>query len=473
MNIDFAALCGLSPNPYVVVAPDETIVWVNDAYLRATMRAGADLVGRRLFDAFPSEPGTESHELLRASLDRVIATRQPDEIAMIRYDISTPEGVMEQRYWSATHTPLLDEDGNLAFILQHTVDVTELADLRRLRDGMGVVRRASAVQARNATLEAERSWLTGLFKQAPGFIAVLGGPDFTFEMANDAYLALVGRKNVVGKPLVEALPEVVEQGFLNLLNDVRTSGKPYIGRAIEIDLLVTPGEPLERYCLDFIYQPIFEDGEVTAILVQGHDVTEGVLAQRQQDVLINELHHRVKNTLSIVQSLATQSFRGVPSSDLARQSFDERLTALARAHNLLTERNWVDASLRGLVGQTISAAAGIAMERLTITGDDVPLSPRLAVALTMAFHELTTNAIKYGALSGNSGSIGVSWTRDAPDGGLILEWVERGGPPVTTPDRRGFGTRLIEGGIAAARGCEATIEYHPAGVRCRMTLSLS
>lgn len=473
MNIDFAALCGLSPNPYIVIGPDETIVWTNDAYLRSTMREGEALLGQRLFDAFPSEPGSESHELLRASLDRVIATRQPDEIAMIRYDISTPDGVMEQRYWSATHTPLLDEEGNLAFILQHTVDVTELADLRRLRDEMGVVRRASAVQARNLSLEAERSWLTGLFKQAPGFIAVLDGSDFTFEMANDAYLKLVGRESLIGLPIVEALPEVVGQGFVNLLNDVRTSGQAYIGHAIEVDLEVRPGAALERRYLDFIYQPIFEDGQATAILVQGHDVTEGVLAQKQQEVLINELHHRVKNTLVIVQSLATQSFRGLPSSDKARHSFDERLMALAGAHDLLTQRNWEGASLKGLVLQTISAAAGPAMDRVAVEGDDVPLSPRLAVALTMAFHELTTNAIKYGALSNHEGSIAVSWTQQGQDGALHLDWVEAGGPTVVLPERRGFGSRLIEGGVGAARGCRAVIEYDHTGVRCRMTLSLS
>ncbi len=112
---------------------------------------------------------------------------------------------MEVRYWSATHTPLPDEAGAPAFILQHTVDVTELHSLRRLRDEVGIVRRASAVEARNRDLAAESRRLTDFFDQAPGFVAVLEGPEHRFAMANAAYLALVGRSDVLGQRVRDAL----------------------------------------------------------------------------------------------------------------------------------------------------------------------------------------------------------------------------------------------------------------------------
>lgn len=472
--IDFASLFARSPNPYVVLDRALSIVWMNDAYLAVTMRRREDIVGRPLFEAFPSDPASESHQLLEGSLRRVLRTGDPDEIALIRYDIANASGEMDTRYWSATHTPVVDARGEAAYILQHTVDVTELHSLRRARDEAGVVKRAGAIQARNRDLAEERDRFRRMFEQAPGFVAVVGGPRHVFLMANAAYRRLVGERDVIGRPAAEALPEVVEQGFIDLLDRVRAEGKPYFGDREQLLLRSEGSDAFDRRFLTFVYQPIFEDGEVVAIFVQGHDVTEEVRASGAQKLLINELNHRVKNTLAIVQGLAAQSFRKLDTARGPLEAFDARLNALAAAHGLLTERNWEDAQLEATVRSALSATLGSDAERVSLFGPDLSLPPQTAVSLAMLVHELSTNAIKYGALSNETGTVSIEWLVDEEPFGrkLSIEWRETGGPPVTPPTRRGFGTRLIERGLSVEGGIPTQIEFLPDGIRCSIVSNL-
>lgn len=473
--MDFKSLFALSPNPYVVLDPDLTIVWMNDAYLRATLRTREDITGRGIFDAFPSEPGTESYDLLHNSLIRVLETGQIDEIALIRYDIVGPDGTMIQKFWSATHTPILGDDGAVRHILQHTVDVTELHGLRRMRDEMGLVQRAGAVQARNSTLHAQSERMRRLVEQAPGFVAVLEGRDHVFQLANAAYRTLVGREDLIGHPVARVLPEVVGQGFVHRLDEVLATGKPYFGRGEEIFIEIDGR--MERMFLDFIYQPIFgEDREPMGVYVQGYDVTETVEGQKRQELLMSELNHRVKNTLAVVQGLAGQSFRSVDPDGAARAIFSKRLHALASAHDLLTRRNWESTSLHDCLHSAISAATGEEVGRFTLNGPDVNLSPEVGVSLAMTVHELCTNAIKYGALSNETGRVAVNWSCASDEGDakarLAIEWREIGGPAVVEPERTGFGTRLIEHGFVSQHDGRAALAYRPEGLVCTIELRL-
>ena len=298
VRIDAAALLQASPNPYVIFDPALTIVDMNDAYLRATMRSRAEIIGRNLFEVFPSEPGSISGRQLRMSLQRVLQEGRPDHLPLIHYAIPDPSGDgLEDRYWSATHTPLFGPMGEVVHILQHTVDVTELHRLRLLAEATiggsgpsalveaGIFRRAEAVQAANTALEDEQRRLRELFSQAPSFMAVLAGPDHVFELANEAYLQLVGHRDLLGKPVHAALPEVEGQGFIELLDNVFRSGKPFVGRGVRVALQANAdGASGERF-LDFIYQPIIgADGQVTGIFVQGHDITE----QKQAETALRE-----------------------------------------------------------------------------------------------------------------------------------------------------------------------------------------
>ncbi|MBO1904842.1 PAS domain-containing protein [Microvirga sp. 3-52] len=317
-TINFEALFSASPNPYVLLDLSLTIVGMNDAYLQVTMRKREDLLGRNMFEAFPSDPDSSSHRQLRGSLEKVIREQVADHLSLIEYAIPLPNGQgFEERYWSATHTPLFNHNGEITFILQHTVDVTELHRLRNLAKSTllpsgrsalietDMFRRAQAVQEANQALSEERQHLRGLFQQAPGFMAALSGPDHVFTMANTAYLQLIGRENVVGRPVREALPEVVGQGFIDLLDRVRHSGQPFVGRSIRILLKQSPEDVQEERFLDFVYQPIFDpDGQVSGIFVQGHDVTE----QRRTEEALRESEERFRAIANSIDQLiwATQ-----------------------------------------------------------------------------------------------------------------------------------------------------------------------
>jgi two-component sensor histidine kinase len=190
------------------------------------------------------------------------------------------------------------------------------------------------------------------------------------------------------------------------------------------------------------------------------------------DLLIEELNHRVKNTLAILQSIATQTFRSASRAE--REKFEGRLGALAEAHNLLSQKKWQGSELRDVLGRVVQPYLFNTRERLRMSGPDVPLSPRLSVVLSMILHEIATNAAKYGALSNDTGKVELDWeviTEDVKPQ-LRLIWTESGGPHVTAPEQRGFGSRLIERSARDQLGGEATVEFLPHGVVYTVTCTL-
>ena len=182
------------------------------------------------------------------------------------------------------------------------------------------------------------------------------------------------------------------------------------------------------------------------------------------NLLIEELNHRVKNTLAVLQSIATQTFRSASRAE--REKFEGRLGALAEAHNLLSQEKWQGAELREVIARVLRPYLLNNPERMRMSGPHVPLSPRLAVVLAMIVHEIATNAAKYGALSNDTGTVAVDWEiLEESDGRkLRLIWTEAGGPPVTAPVQRGFGSRLIERSTRDQLGGEATVDFLPRGV---------
>ena len=205
------------------------------------------------------------------------------------------------------------------------------------------------------------------------------------------------------------------------------------------------------------------------------DITDRKEAEERQKLLIDELNHRVKNTLATVQSLATQTARGTDSPDAFRQAFEGRLIALSQAHDQLTRRHWKSADLRDIIVGAATAYLSRADDQIQVAGDGITVTPRVALTLALAMHELTTNAAKYGALSVPTGSIEVTWgvqSKPSQPRLLRIEWRERGGPTVTPPERRGFGSRFIEGSVAAELQGTARLDFDPAGVRCIMEIPL-
>jgi len=601
-------------------------------------------------------------------------------------------------------------------LIARVAGALELARIRQ--DAMAAIR------------ESERR-VRELFRQAPGFVAVLRGPEHVFEFANDAYLGLIGRRDILGRTVRQALPEMEGQGFLEILDRVYASGEPYTGFETPVLLRRAGDEHLERRYLSFVYQPIKDAGGATGIFIEGFDTTERkraedalrrltarteqlrrlyeailtntpdlayvfdldhrfiyandvllkmwgktrseaigknclelgyepwhaamhdreidqviatqqpvrgqvpftgtfgrriydyifvpvigpdgqveavagttrditdrveneealraseerfrtlatasfdavyrmsadwsemrrldgkrfiddthqpsrawmgkyILAEDQpalweaiehairtkgifelehrvlrsdgtvgwtysravplldaegrivewfgaasdvtarkdheqrQKLLLDELNHRVKNTLAIVQSFATQSLRNTGSIAKGREAFEARLIALARAHDVLTRENWEGAGLREVVAEALSPYLGASPARVTIDGPDLRLSPRAALAFAMALHELATNAAKYGALSNDLGRVQVTWEAAGGDLRMLnFRWAERGGPEVRKPDRRGFGSRLIERGLSQDLGGEVRLDFDRSGLTCVIRASLA
>ena len=210
------------------------------------------------------------------------------------------------------------------------------------------------------------------------------------------------------------------------------------------------------------------EGTITGWVGSSSDIHDRVVAEDHQRLLINELNHRVKNTLATVQSLSVQSAAQGRSTAEYRELFEGRLLSLSAAHDLLTATNWEGVSLPDLVARAIDPWA--VAPRFTASGPAVWLSPRQALSISLALHELATNATKYGALSVPEGRVEIAWTVAGDQ--LRLHWRERGGPEVRTPRRRGFGSRLLEQSIRRELGGETELDFDPAGVAFRLCVSL-
>lgn len=222
------------------------------------------------------------------------------------------------------------------------------------------------------------------------------------------------------------------------------------------------------YPVAFCASPIRDVASKTiGTIIEVRDISQEKRAEEQQRLLVNELNHRVKNTLATVQSLAAQTFLG--SDPAAVIKFNSRLLALAKAHDILTVATWDHTSLKDVL---CGAAEPFGRDRFAIDGPHIMISPKAALSLAMVTHELATNASKYGALSVPGGQVRLHWAEEAlPTGSrLDLVWEEHGGPPVAPPVRRGFGTRLIERQLAMEFGGSASLDFRASGLVCHICL---
>jgi PAS domain S-box-containing protein len=200
------------------------------------------------------------------------------------------------------------------------------------------------------------------------------------------------------------------------------------------------------------------------------DVTERKRAEERKQLLTNELNHRVKNTLAVVQAIASQTARYSPEPDDFNAAFSSRIGALARVHDVLTKDQWSGTGFQDLARASLAPFSGQG-HLIRLAGPPVVISPTHAVTLSLALNELATNAVKYGALSAEGGYVTLFWTLARQPGGMALYWAEHGGPKVAPPAQTGFGSVLIER-LAVQLGAEVTLEYLPHGVRCSMTFKV-
>ena len=356
--------------------------------------------------------------------------------------------------------PLRDAKGAVVGAVNCFLDVTE----RKRMD-------SALERSRQDALEQEQRFAATYEHAAIGISEI--APDGRFLRINEAICAITGysREHLLANPLFththpdDADPDrdafrrqvAGELGFYSI--EKRFIRKD--GRIIWVSVRSSPVRDADNRLLYLVR------------VVQ--DITERKAAEQRQKLLMDELNHRVKNTLATVQSLAAQTARNAHTPSEFRERFEGRLIALSKAHDQLTVHHWESADLRDLLSGSLAPYAGSAPDRVVLRGEDVVLKPRAVLTLAMAVHELTTNAAKYGALSVPAGRIEIQWRPQRAENGreqLLIEWLERGGPAVAVPDQRGFGSKLIEGSIAAELGGVARLDFAPQGLRCDIVIPM-
>ncbi len=278
-----------------------------------------------------------------------------------------------------------------------------------------------------------------------------------------------GRDEMIGQPIEMLVPQPFRKahpGFRAAYRE-NASARP-MGAGRDLFALHKDGSEIP---VEIGLSPIVApDGLMTLAAVV--DISGRKEAESHRELLLAELNHRVKNTLAVVQSIANQTFKGARASPEAKRAFEGRLIALSCAHDLLTRSNWENAALEDLAADTLHAR-GVQERRIEIKGPRVLLSPRQALGLAMALHELATNAAKYGALSNDTGRVELSWARTGTPPRLTLTWRERGGPPVARPKKHGFGSLLLERALAKDLDGEVVTAFDPDGLTCTIAAPLA
>jgi PAS domain S-box-containing protein len=405
------------------------------------------LVGRLHYDVFPEIP-QHWRDLHARALRGEELSHEADPF--VRAD-----GSLDWIRWSIR--PWRTDNGEIGGLVLYTEFVTPSIEARM-------------------RLEAAEARYRAVFDQvAMGAARV--APDGRFLEVNDRFCEIAGysREDILERTFQEIThPDDLDtdvaqaEALLAGLSETYAIEKRYVtkaGDAVWINLtvsLVRTGDGAPDYFVSII-DDITSRKQVEA---------EQQRYQGQLRLMINELNHRVKNTLATVQSMAAQTMRGEADLSSAYGKFEARLMGLSEVHDVLTRESWHGASLQEVAERALQPFASRVSDQIAISGPAVWLQPGAALTMALVFHELATNAVKYGALSAESGAVELSWTLDAARGRLRLTWAETGGPPVVKPTRKGFGSRLIERGLRGELAGSAQMSFHPTGLVCAMEARL-
>ncbi len=429
------ALLETVPDPLYAVDQDWRITLMNRPAAAFFQRDRAELVGRVMWEVFPEVLGTEIERRMRAAMDG-------EGRISFESESTTRPGRFVNLHITKKAT------GGLAFMF---ADITEqraaqqrerrqAEEFRALADNMPALCWMAYADGRIYWYNSRWYEYTGMALDAP--------LDRGWETAHD--------------PAV--LPLVTERWEASLRD----------GRPFE---MVHPLKGRDGGFRPFLSRivPIRDDtGSVTRWFGSSTEIAAQVRQQQRLQSMVDELNHRVKNTLATIQSIASNSLRRAADVDSGYRAFEGRLMALSAAHNVLSNGAWEGADLRTLLLATTEPFARMRDGRVALDGPEVWLCPATALALSLVIHELGVNATRYGGLSDDGGAVALTWSLAQPDRErrLVLHWVERGGPVVRPPAATGFGSRLIEQILRAERG-GATFDFAPAGLACTLTLPLT
>lgn len=463
----------------ILRGPDHRFELANPAYRRLV--GHRNVLGRTVAEALPDAAAQGFVELL----DTVYRTGEAYSTKDALYAVQARvDGPVVDRYVDFVYQPVRDADGNVAGIFVEGSDVTErvrqtkrltaLSDLsehlRDLSDVDGIVREAA--QCLSVSLDAARTGF-GMVKLT----------DETIRVPADWRSKDVS--SVSGLHDFRSFGSYVEdlkRGEIVVIEDValdpRTRHEAAAFEAIQTAAMVNLPimEKGKLALLVFVHQRDryeWSEDELSFIRQVGdraHAALARLEAERQQHLLNQEISHRLKNTLAMVQAIASQTLRQVAERD-AVDALTRRIGALSRAHEVLLRQNWSEARMADVTKTVLATFEG--GQRFSVSGPDILLGPRATLSYSLLLHELGTNALKYGSLSVPEGRVEIDWRllRDDDEQTLELSWREVGGPPVVEPTGRGFGSRLIRMGLIGTGGVQ--LDYGTDGLTATMRAPLS
>lgn len=373
------------------------------------------ILGQALWDVFPQGRGTPFEWACEAAMYESSTSK-----------FETPSALRPDRYLELRIAPMRGGGIALSF-----TDITERRD---------------AQEAVKAALQHSEEVLESI---SDAFYAVDQQWRFTYvNRVAEAWWGL-RRERLLGESIWAVFPKAVGSPSHAAHMDAATTRT------------VTRLETLSPVLNRWVDVSIYPSGQGLSVFFR--DISDRKDAEERQLLMVNELNHRVKNTLATVQAIAGQTLAGAPAE--LRECFLARLLALGRANDLLLEKDWRGATLGAITDLVVKPHGGEADGRFVISGPDLELPPKAATSVALALHELATNAAKYGALSAPDGRVELSWETGDD---FVLRWREIGGPPAVTPGRSGFGTRLIERGLTSELKARVTMDYRPEGLVCEV-----
>ncbi|HEY4030348.1 MAG TPA: HWE histidine kinase domain-containing protein [Caulobacteraceae bacterium] len=434
----------LSPVPIVLLWGEDGVMIYNDAYSVFAGRRHPRLLGSKVREGWPEVADFNDH-VMKVGLGGGTLAYKDQELTLNRH------GGPEQVWMNLDYSPVPDESGRPAGVIAIVIETSErMRAERRQEEALDRVRQSEARFRAlvNATSDVvyrmSADWLEMKALDGRGFLSDTETPSIRWM---DEYLFPEDQAAIWG-----AISDAIEaRGVFQLEHRVRQAdGAAGWTSSRAIPLMGAGGEIVEWF------------GAAS-------DITARREAEQHLRLVINELNHRVKNNLAMTQAVAAQTFRNAGSITDAQHSLSSRISALAQANDLLTGARGAAVSMTGVLDQATRPHYP-SPERRRIEGPDFSLSPKTALSMSLAMHELSTNALKYGAWSGQDGVVEICWSIYPPERGgperLKLVWTEHGGPRVAEPSRRGFGTRLIERGLAAEMGGVVQMRFEPEGLVC-------
>lgn len=434
-----------SPAPMTLFWGPDCIQVYNDAYAVIAGARHPAILGQALDDNWPEL--LDFHAQVKAHLAGGEPLSYRDlPVVLLR------NGAAENVWLTIDYGPIFDEAGGVAGVLAIVTETTERvqaqrerdeveAELRRREQELAQVQRIGRVGGLEVDLrEGFRNF------RSPEYLAVHGLPP---ESRNEAHEDWVRRIHPEDRARIEA----------HFLESVAGNDEEYQAEY----RIIRPSDGATRWISALARIERDEHGKAIRLIGAHRDVTERKEAEAEQRLLMQELAHRVKNSMAMIRAIASQTLRNAPSLAAADEAFGARLTALSQAHDLLVSGTAASAAIADVVA-SIAAIHG-SPDRLRASGPPIALGSKASLALTLVLHELSTNAVKYGALSNETGHVALSWRVEERDDAqwLRLCWQESGGPPVAPPSRRGFGSRLIERSLSVP-GSQTTSDFAPEGL---------